>query len=379
MELKWLLDHLDRRLTQCHDLDLHFIYPGANPEAAKYAQFRNVSSHRLPLRGTNKLKTVVGIARLGRLLASIGPDVVHCYGGLLPDGLWGILAARLFKLKARIVVTSHGSDVAWLPHIGYGIRGSRKARVVAKWVARRIDRHVQVSEAMTEFAAQAGTPRDTIKVISNGIPLVEEYNFESELPGPGRAQVWGGIDSDPGDGFTIMSLSSGRKVKNVDALVEAFYLAKHDLGNSKLLLACVGPMAERVRKLVEKRDLGNHVCFIGEVIGQAKHEYFRKSDVYCLTSHFESLGITVLEAMRHETAVVATAVGGVTDIVEDGVNGLLVSPTDPTGIAAALVKLYRNPSLRMRLTASGLETVKRFSMGQCMESHVRLYMEVGDK
>ena len=376
LELKWLLDSLDRRLDEFGDIDFHFIYPASDGCAEEYAQFRNVTTHRLPLRATNKLEIVAGIVKLGRLLTGIDPDVVHCYGGLLPDGLWAIIAARLFRLKYSVVVTSHGSDVAWLPHISYGMRESRKARALTKWVARRIDRHVQVSEAMIQYAAQAGTPRSIIRVIPNGIPLADEYNFESELPVPCDERTRGGVNSETKDGFTILSLSSGRRVKKVDALVEAFHMAKRDLGDSKLLLACVGSMAERIRRLVEQRGLNEHVRFIGEVTGPTKHEYFDRSDVYCLTSHFESLGITVLEAMRHETVVVATAVGGVTDIVEDGSNGLLVSPTDPKGIAAAIVNLYRNPSLRKKLVANGIESVKRYSMSRAIDAYLSLYCDL---
>ena len=229
---------------------------------------------------------------------------------------------------------------------------------------------------MVKYAVDAGTPESNIRVIPNGIPLADEHNFEEELT---KAELSPGsdpIDLNVNDGIIIMSLSSGRKVKNLCALVEAFSLAKPELGDSKLLLACVGPLADGIHRMVEAKKLGQHVRFIGEVTGPIKHQYFLRSDVYCLTSYFESLGIVALEAMKYGTSVVATPVGGITDIVENGKNGLLVLPTDPQGIASALVDLYRNPSLRKMLVANGLETVKRYSISTTIDKYVALYSDV---
>jgi glycosyltransferase involved in cell wall biosynthesis len=91
-------------------------------------------------------------------------------------------------------------------------------------------------------------------------------------------------------------------------------------------------------------------------------------DIAVLPSLREAQGISILEAMARRKPVVATAVGGIPEVIMDGVSGLLVPPHDPQALATALIGLARSPSLRTRLGEAGYETVaERFSM----DAHVR--------
>ena len=159
------------------------------------------------------------------------------------------------------------------------------------------------------------------RVIPNGIPIGDEYNFEVDDRFDLSAPNHGYLGANKGDGINILCLSSGRAMKNLDSLIEAFSLVRHEVGDSKLLLACVGPLAERVARLVQDKGLSQQVTFIGEVTGSTKHSYFRASDVYCLPSYFEPFGIVALEAMKYNTAVLASTSGGTSDFVIDEENG----------------------------------------------------------
>ena len=226
-ELKWLLDNLDYRLHSGDELDLHFIYPNSDSEEyARFAIYLPISCHSGP--PTKPLP-------LGDRQAwkAAQEDWSRCSSLLWWSGAgWivGRLGASPIWAEGKNVVTSHGLDIAWLPHIAYGIRRSAKARVLIREVARRVDRHVLVSRAMIDFAVDAGTARDKIKVIPNGIPYNGEYNFEEQPD-----HVFYSIERDNfelrcSDGINVLCLSSGREMKNLDALVEAFYLARHELG-----------------------------------------------------------------------------------------------------------------------------------------------------
>ena len=372
-ELKWFLDNLDNRLNGRDDLEVHFAYPNADSDS--YSPFDNIRTHNFRLGQFSKYSIPKGIVRLGRLLRRVRPDVVHCHG-VLPEGLWAILACRLYGVRPKIIVTSHGHDIAWLPHISYGLRKSWRARLLARYVVRRICKHVLVSHAMIDYALETGTSRNTIVVIPNGIPLGDEYNFEEESISDAPAHDPSNMKLCQGDGVNFLSLSSGRVMKNLETLVEAFSLARDGLGDSKLLLACVGPQSERIVRLVGEKGLNRQVEFIGEVLGPTKHAYFRASDVYCLPSHFEPFGIVALEAMKFQTAVLATQTGGVKDFIEDGENGLLVSPTNVQEIASALLRLYRDPELRSHLVRNGLETVKHYSITRIVDEYISLYTEL---
>lgn len=372
-ELKWFLDNLDRRLSERGDMQVHFAYP--NEDSEPYTHFNHISTHDLQLSDLRKPTVAWMLSRLGRLLRRIRPDIVHCHG-ILPDGLWVLLASRLFQVRTKIVVSSHGQDIVWLPQWHYGLRQSIRARLLARQVAKRISAHVLPSRALLGFALEAGTPKKNITIIPNGIPVGPDYDFEQDSPGYPFKPECDTADLRQGDGLNILSLSSAREIKNLDALIEAFALVKPKLGSSKLLLACDNPAAQRIVRLVKDRGLSQQVVFIGTVTGPTKHSCIRSSDIYCLPSYFENCPLSLLEAMKFETAVLATRAGGIPEFVEDGKNGLLVFPTDREGMAAALVRLHRDAGLRRRLIRNGLQTVKRYSISRTIEAHLALYLRL---
>ncbi|MDE0004412.1 MAG: glycosyltransferase family 4 protein, partial [Rhodospirillaceae bacterium] len=83
-----------------------------------------------------------------------------------------------------------------------------------------------------------------------------------------------------------------------------------------------------------------------------------------------------LEAMKYGTAVIGTRSGGIPDFVEDGVNGILVSPDNPAELARALVRLERSPSYRRQLALKGRETAARFTISSTVDQHINLYKEL---
>ena len=372
-ELKWLLDNLDRHLERHRDIQAHFVYP--NQDSEQYSRFENIPTHDLGLYTLRRSSIFPTVARLGQILRKTRPDVVHCHA-VLPDGIWVLLAARLFGVRTKVIVTSHGQDIVWLPQVPYGIRGSYASRNLVRFVVRRIAAHVVVSSAMVQHAVDAGSPMERLRVIPNGIPIGGEYNFEEDgrldLPAPDLGEIGTG----GGNGINFLSLSSGRAMKNLDSLVEAFSLARHELGESKLLLACIGPLSEAIVRLVEEKGLNQQVIFIGEVTGSTKRAYFSASDAYCLPSHFEPFGIVALEAMKYDSAVLASTSGGASDFVTNGRNGLLVSPTNVEEIASALVRLFKDSDLRAQLVKNGQETVKQFSISRVTNEYIDLYKQV---
>ena len=367
-KLKWFLDNLDRRLSDRRDLLVSFAYP--NARSAPYARFANISTFDLQLADARRTSARM-LVRLGGFLRRTQPDVIDCRS-LMPDALWALLASRVYAGRARVVATSEGGDIVWMPQWSFGRSRRGRSRIVMTEVTRRISAHVVPSRAMLEFAAASGTPAGRTLVIPSGVPIGNDYDFEDDIPIP-RGDVIGRRN---GEGLDILCLSSGRRVKNLEALVEAFALARPRLGASRLILGCHGPTAEPIVRLVGDRSLDRNVVFVGEVAGQTKRAWFRMADVYCLPSHFESFGLVVLEAMKSGAAVLAGRVGGILDFVTDGENGLLVSPPDRETIAAALVRLYTDPTLRSRLIENGRQTAERYSISRNVDAMLALYHRV---
>ena len=373
--MKWFLDNLDRRLAGDRAFEVHFGYP--NDKSERYLGFQQMQTHDLGFQGFEKYRVAGLILRIGRLLTRVRPDVVHCHS-VTPDGLCVLLASRMFGVHVKVVVTSHGQDVVSLPGMGYGALLSPRGRFFARQVTRRLSAHVVVSQAMVEHALMAGTRRELIEVIQNGVPMDGDFDFEAPPDEKVERNKATRLPALAEGGIYVLSLSSGRRIKNLVGLVEAMHLAGDELGASKLILACTGPLAAPIRRLVEEKGLSDRVLFVGELAGARKRALFEASDVYCLPSYFESFGLAALEAMKFGSAVVATREGGVPDFVEQGENGLLISPADPSEIASALVRLYKAPDLRARLVENGLATAKRFSISSALDDHLHLYRRILD-
>ena len=369
-ELKWILDSLDRRVAKS-GMDFHFAYP---TEASRvFTHFRNITAHDLRVGGRGIIRTIRLIVRLGYLLRRIRPDVVHCHA-LAPDAYCVLAACRVAGVRAKVVATSHGHDVVWLPDIPYGSLGNWKSKLLARIVTRRLAAHVTVSRAMATHAASAGTARHRVRVIHNGVPGDGEDDFETGLSTalPSQSPTIGR----PENGINILCMSSGRAVKNVSTLIEAVAIAGERLGDSKLYLTCSGPLAEPLKSMVCRKGLADVVVFLGIITGADKHACFRACDVFCLPSLFEAFGLVALEAMKFGNAVVGTGEGGTSDFLEDGVNGLMFSPNNPEELARALVRLRREADLRGRLARMGRETAERFSISSVVDQHIRLYREI---
>jgi len=99
--------------------------------------------------------------------------------------------------------------------------------------------------------------------------------------------------------------------------------------------------------------------------------------VFCLSSRMEGLGTSVLDAMCHGRAVVATAAGGIPEAVEDGVTGRVVPPRDPDALAAALVEVLGDPQRRDAMGAAGRRRfLERFTADRMVEETLAVYGEV---
>jgi glycosyltransferase involved in cell wall biosynthesis len=125
------------------------------------------------------------------------------------------------------------------------------------------------------------------------------------------------------------------------------------LSDLQLHLVIVGDGPERGNMEALARSLGvdGRVRFAGyrEDVGNA----YGAMDVFALVSAREGFGLVVAEAMLAELPVIATAVGGIRDIVEPGQSGLLIDPKDPAAVAGAIRELYGDPALRQRLASAG--------------------------
>ncbi|WP_261844972.1 glycosyltransferase family 4 protein [Aliamphritea ceti] len=146
----------------------------------------------------------------------------------------------------------------------------------------------------------------------------------------------------------LIFLGRLRKEKGIFELLEACKILLQAELQYNLILAGDGDL-KIIEDECERLGISQNVSIVGWVEGKEKYKYLLSSDVFVLPSYFEGLPIGILEAMINNVAVVATNVGGIPDIIDDGQDGVLVEPRDVNALVLALKKVLTNDSLKERL------------------------------
>lgn len=167
-----------------------------------------------------------------------------------------------------------------------------------------------------------------------------------------------------------------REQKNQADLLKAFKIIREHIPNTRLLLIGEGPMKEQLQSLSIKLGISNCVTFLGARLDAA--ELYQVMDVYCLSSHYEGLPLTILEAMASKLPVVGTDVVGINDVIVHGENGMLVKPNNPQGIAETIVFLLRNGKVAERLGYNSHQYVReQHNMVSWLKTYEALFSGTG--
>ncbi len=273
------------------------------------------------------------IARCVRAVAEdIEPDVIHSSGfegALLPRG------------RARAVTTHHPELPPWAPP-SWASPWSRARYFRWNQVAwlerealRKADVAFFVSAASRDRAAARGYPTARPRVVPNGVDSV------AFAPAPeGNAM----------DEPTVVFAGRMDDQKGVDILLRA---ASHLSSGTKVRLAGGGWKEDEYRRLAVELGVGERVEFLGHVTRTALPALLRSASVVVVPSRYENLPLSVLEGMACGVAVVASRVGGVPEMMDDGVEGTLVPPEDPEALGAALARILGDRNLATRMGTAG--------------------------
>lgn len=190
----------------------------------------------------------------------------------------------------------------------------------------------------------------------------------------GIFQVNPGVDQGIGgknQGVKIVHIGRFDPAKNHELLIDAFAVVVKNFNEAKLLLIGEGDYRARIMKKVVKNNLTNHVEFLGTKKDIA--EILSGCDIFVLSSISEGFGLALVEAMAMGLPVVSTNVGGVKEVVRDGVNGILVEPNDPGAMAKAIEELIKNRERRKQMGKKGIKIAKQFDIHTTTRKYNELY------
>jgi glycosyltransferase involved in cell wall biosynthesis len=284
-----------------------------------------------------------------------GVDILHVHGYAAAD--FGRLAARV--LGAGLVLHEHFADP----------RMPRYQAVADRLLSRLTDRAIAVSGSTRDFLVrQRFVPADRVRLIWNGAPLDEFAAVPRE-----RALALRSALGLPADAPLLGAIGRLNEQKGHRYLLDA---AAPLLARRGARLLIVGDGDLRPALEAQARSLGieasvvfaGHRTDIPDVLGAI--------DVLCISSIYEGTPLTLFEGMAAGKPVVSTSVDGCREVLEDGVNGLLVPSRDPAALGAALDRVLADAALRASLAGRALEGSRRYDVRACVAQIEAVYEEV---
>jgi glycosyltransferase involved in cell wall biosynthesis len=327
-------------------VESHLACRGGSDLARQAAPFAEV--HGMVMQGDLDLGL---IRRLGRLMDQCRPDLVHLHSRIGADVMGGIAARR----RGLPVVHTRRVD-------------NPEPRWLVRWKYRLHDRVIAISEGIARVLRSEGLPEHKLRIVHSAV-AAGRYARPRD---PARCRRELGLaDDTPAIGVIAQLIErKGHRVL-LDALPRL--LAAHP----RLKVFCFGkgPLAGALQEEIDARGLAAQVRLMG----------FREDlagllpclDIVVHPALMEGLGVSLLQAAAAGVPIVASAVGGIPEAVHDGVNGRLVPPNDPIGLAAAVDELLGDAGLRARLGAGGQALVREaFSVEAMVDGNLAVYREL---
>jgi glycosyltransferase involved in cell wall biosynthesis len=273
----------------------------------------------------DKLKlAITAFVRASWLMTSRRVALVHVHSASRAS-FWrkSTLATVAFALRVPVVFHIHSGEFLTF----YQDECGTLRRALVRWVLRRASQVIALTPGWAE-RLRTIEPSARLTVISNPMTIPEQ---------PAAAE-----------GRSILFLGRLREKKGVFELLEAFALVVEQFADARLVMAGDGdptPILERAASL----NIEDRVTFPGWIDGDRKDVALRSASLLVLPSRYEGLPVGVIEAMAYGLPVVCTRVGGIPEVVEDRVEGLLVPPGDVTALAESMATLLNNEKLRKRM------------------------------
>lgn len=348
---------------------IHFITTGV-PRRLNHCP-SNVTLHEVAVRSYPMFSQPPYSLALASKLVAVAKwkqlDILHVHYAI-PHAASAVMAKDILGSDApKLVTTLHGTDVTMLAH-------DEDYRPVIRWSIDRSDAVTTPSQWLLDDVCSSLKLSQTLSVIPNFVD-VEQYTPE----GRDRDVIQGLF---VGNGYkplaphhpVLVHVSNFRPVKQVHQVIEMFHRVNQSR-ESRLVLVGDGPQRSQVEAQVRRLGLEHHVRFVGKVRDVVR--IVRAADLFVLPSASESFGLAALEAQACGVPVIASAVGGLPEVIVHQETGILTQLNDVQAMAEAAVALLDDPArLDAMRRASRERAVERFQRDAVVEQYEQLYMDV---
>lgn len=292
---------------------------------------------RFKYRGFARSKSRFIVAALR--VARARPDVIFAaHPNLAPIAAVMKLLAR----QAQVIVGTHGIEV-WQPLTAFRRKALRRADLVLAPSSDTARKLTEVQGVRAENIRRLPWPVDS--------EIMDLAEPRQNLPRPIGFP----------DGRVILTVgrwAANERYKGADLLIHAVSELTREFPDLHLVLVGDGDDVPRLKKLALAANTRDNVHFISGLSRSELAACYAACDIFALPSTGEGFGLVFLEAMAFQKPVIGTALGGIPDIVEDGITGILVEPENPSSLSIALRSLMSNDVLRLQMGQQGSEGVR---------------------
>ncbi|MBT4730800.1 glycosyltransferase family 4 protein, partial [Candidatus Woesearchaeota archaeon] len=234
-------------------------------------------------------------------------------------------------------------------------------RGVERWVAWKADKVIVPSEYLKKIVSMWGIDENNIKVIFNGINLDKDY---------GNKETLRNLLQFEGD----LIITAGRLVpwKGFDTLIKIFPEIKKRFKDAKLIIIGSGPQMNQLQNLIDEKGLEGDIALTGALAKDLVLRYKRAADMFVLNTAYEGLSHHILEAMDIGIPIVTTNVGGNTELIKDGENGLLTGFNDEKGLTESIIKLLDDREYANSLAIESKKKIQEFSKEKMVKNTVSM-------
>lgn len=339
-------------LSNCN-YDIYKEYPNIT----LYMQNFSDALIRCSSKHWQKLKYLKTLFFLQNVIRQFSPDIVHAHYAS-SYGLLGALSG--FK---PYVISVWGSDVFDFPHTSF------LHKLILQYNLLKANVILSTSNIMAR----------EVNLYTNKPIEVTPFGIDIDVFKP-KAQISHNIISS--QDIVIGTVKALEEQYGIEYLIRAFAIVKEKNSHLplKLLIVGGGSQEQYLKNLAKELLVFDNVIFAGKIPYDEVIAYHNMLSVSVFVSNSDSFGVAVIEASACEKPVVVSRVGGLPEVVDDGVTGFIVEPRNPEQTAVAIEKLVLNTSLRMKMGQAGRERVKKlFNWQDNVDQMICIYRKVSKK
>lgn len=291
------------------------------------------------------------IKQIKGIISSFRPEIIHAHLTVMPYILLPLIMSGV-KKRFYTVHNLAERDASHHKYMKMILKFSFKyANVIP----------IAISETCKQsIISYYNLPEDKIPCIYNGI---DTNKFKCIIPYEQRKS----------ESLTFIATGRMEPQKNYELMLRAFAEVHQTYPNTKLVVLGDGYLRKELENEIDRLNISEAVVLKGRVSNV--EEELNKAHIYLMSSNWEGLPLSLMEAMSCGLPVIATKAGGVLDIVREHENGYLINLNDKESFVKAMIELIQQPELRKRYSTASLRESKTYDIKICAKRHLELYLK----